>query len=107
MDYSDYTYRTPEYVKDFMTEPVTNPIFAEAAAKIITTYVRRYPPSSSILIDHVHELAIRRLLAWEHKLKRRIPLDERDYFIKTNLGLVEPNKSYENEVLGWGQVKSH
>ncbi len=107
MDYSTYQYVTPTYAKEIMNRPSCHPEFATAAAELITTYVRRHQPDPEILIDHVHELAIRRLLSWEHQLKRRIPMDKRDYWIKTNLGLIPRNEEFEQKVLGFGQESVH
>jgi len=99
MDYSTYSYVTPAYVKAFMRQPSTYPEFASAAAQVITEYVRHFNPDKKIFIDHVHELAIRRLLHWEHQLQRRIPLDLREYWIRLNLGLIQRDEAYERDVL--------
>jgi hypothetical protein len=97
MDYANYQYATPEYAMDIMNRPSTHPQFAKAAAALITLYVRRHKPDPDLLINHLHELAIRRLLHWEHQLKRRIPLDMRDYWIKTHLGLIPIDMELEKK----------
>jgi hypothetical protein len=107
VDYSNYQYVTPDYAQELMNCPTTHPQFAKAAADLITLYIRRHKPDPDLLINQLHELAIRRLLHWEHQLKQRIPLDMRDYWIKTHLGLIPWNREYEEKVLGLGEAVVH
>lgn len=97
MTYEDYVYRTPDYAKESMNTPETGVEFAEEAARIITSYVRKYRPE--FLPTSIAELHIRDLLCTESKLKRKIDHEIRDYFIKVILHIQKPDEQYEQEVL--------
>lgn len=90
---------------DLMSDPSNYPQFAEAAAQLLTEYGQAY--ETPFEIDHTHELSIRMLLNWEQQLKRRIPLDLRDYWIKTLLGIQQRDPKYEREILQLQKRKIH
>lgn len=105
MDYNLYTYETPAYAKESMSEAGACPEFAEEAARIITQYVRKYKPK--YLPNSLSECHIRNLLSYESMLKRKLEPATRDYWIKVYLMIIEQDEEYEQNVLGFGQEAIH
>ena len=97
MDYESYIYRTPEEDRELMAQPRCLPEFAEEAAEIITTYVRKYKPP--ILPCGFHEGLIRDLLSYERMTKKKLKPEARDYWIKVYLILQHRDFEYEETLL--------
>ena len=97
VNYESYIYRTPEEDRELMLQPKCLPEFAEEAAEIITTYVRKYKPS--ILPCGFHEGLIRDLLSYERMTKKKLKPEARDYWIKVYMLIMDRDFEYEETLL--------
>ena len=93
----NYVYEIPEELKESMMRPGALPELGKESAKIITQYARKYRPIA--IPDILTDCRIRDLLSYERMTKKRLGEEERDYWIKVYMLLIDRDLELEESFL--------